>query len=88
LPVADEKAGVFDIVSTNEKERLLAEALATLPPRAHELIILCKFQGVFHRDAAHQLGISERTVDEHLLRGTKRLGEELRKRGLRGLYER
>lgn len=85
--VMDDGAGVVETVSQHEKEQLLAEALAALPPRAHELIILCKLNGVSRREAAEKLGISERTVDEHLLRGTKRLGEELQKRGLCDLYE-
>ncbi|MGH7944143.1 MAG: RNA polymerase sigma factor [Opitutaceae bacterium] len=86
--VMDDRPGVIEIVSEGEKERLLSDALSALPPRAHELIILCKLNGLSHRAAAEKLGISERTVDEHLLRGTKRLGEELRKRGLCDLYER
>ena len=36
--------------------------------------------------AARRLGISKRTVDEHLRRGMKRLGEELRRRDLEGHF--
>ena len=85
--VIDETADVAEIISSLEKERLLADALAMLPSRAHEVVILCKINGLSHYEAARQLGISERTVDEHLRRGMKRLGEELRKRGVHRLYE-
>lgn len=85
--VPDETADVATIISDIEKERLLATALAALPARAHELIILCKLEGLSHREAAQRLGISERTVDEHLRRGIKRLSVELEKRGLRSFYE-
>lgn len=86
--VMDDRADVVETVSKIEKECFLADALAALSPRARELIVLCKLNGFSHREAAEKLGISERTVDEHLLRGTKRLGEELRRRGLRNLYKR
>ena len=85
--VIDEAADVAETISSLEKERLLADALAILPSRAHEVVILCKINGLSHCEAARQLGISARTVDEHLRRGMKRLGEELRKRGLHRLYE-
>lgn len=85
--VIDETADITESISTLEKERLLADALATLPSRAHEVMILCKINGQSHAEAARQLGISERTVDEHLRRGMKRLGQALRKRGRQSLYE-
>lgn len=85
--VIDETANVVETISTHEKERLLADALSSLPSRAHDVVILCKINGLSHRAAAGQLGIAEKTVDEHLRRGMKRLGEALRKRGLHSLYE-
>lgn len=85
--VVDERADIPASIRANEKERLLAEALATLPERAHEVVVLCKIDGLSHAEAAERLGISRRTVDEHLRRGLKRLGLELRKRGVEGLYE-
>lgn len=87
LPAPDDATSAVDSISRQEKEQLLAEALATLPPRGRELIILCKLDRLSHREAAEKLGISERTVGEHLLRSTRRLGAELRRRGLHGLYE-
>lgn len=85
--IADERADVTAQIRTREKERLLADALATLPQRAHDVVILCKIEGLSHAAAAERLGISKRTVDEHLRRGVSRLGHELRRRGLEHLYE-
>lgn len=84
--IIDEGADVVETVSTHEKELLLATALATLPSRAHEVVVLCKLKGLSHGEAARRLGISKRTVDEHLRRGMKRLGEELRRRDLEGHF--
>lgn len=81
LPVLEEGPGVVGAVSAEEKVRLLAKVLATLPPRSRDVIMLCKLQGLTHREAAARLGIAEKTVDEHLLRGLKRLGEQLRRHG-------
>ncbi len=85
--IIDESADIAESISTLEMERMLADALATLPSRAHEVIVLCKINGRSHAKAARQLGISERTVDEHVRRGMKRLGQALRKRGRQSLYE-
>ena len=85
--VIDEAADIAAAIGANEKERVLAEALATLPERAYEAVILCKFEGLSHAEAAERLGVSKRTVDEHVRRGLKRLGSELRERGLEGLFE-
>jgi RNA polymerase sigma factor (sigma-70 family) len=85
--VVDESTNVGETIGAHEKECLLAAALSKLPARAHDIVILCKLNGLSHREAAEQLGIAERTVDEHLRRGMKRLGAELRKRGLNSLYD-
>jgi len=81
LAVMEDRPGVVEAASTEEKVRLLAVALTSLPPRSREVIMLCKLQGLTHREAAVHLGIAEKTVDEHLLRGLKRLGELLRRQG-------
>ncbi len=87
LDIVDERADVAASIRAGEKASLLAEALARLPDRAHEVVILCKIEGLSHAEAAERLGISKRTVDEHVRRGLKRLGHELRKRGVEGVYE-
>lgn len=85
--VVDESADIPATLGAEEKERVLAEALALLPERAYEVVLLCKIDGLSHAEAAERLGISKRTVDEHLRRGMKRLGDELRQRGAEGLFE-
>jgi DNA-directed RNA polymerase specialized sigma24 family protein len=42
--------------------------------------------GLSHRDAAQHLGISEKTVDEHMMRGLKRLSDELRQERCRDVF--
>lgn len=87
LPVIDDKRGVADAVSMDEKIGLLAAGLATLPPRGRDAVMLRKFKGLSRRETAAQLGISENTVDEHLRRSTKKLGEFLLKHGVDSYYD-
>lgn len=51
--------------------RLLARALATLPPRCREITVLRKLQGVPQREIAARLGIAEKTVEQHVARGVR-----------------
>lgn len=82
LPVADERPGAFELLSADERLQSLADAIATLPPRGRELMLLCKIHGLTHHQAAARLGVAPKTVDEHISRGLKQLGAELRARGL------
>lgn len=82
MAVIDEVSDVSGVVDTNEKIRLLADALEVLPTRCREIVILCKLQGHSYRDVALKLALSEKTVAEHVYRGVQRLGEELQRRGV------
>ncbi len=84
LRAATEAPSAIDAVSLREKITLLADALVALPPRSRQIVMLCKFEGRLRRDVAEELGISEKTVDEHLWRGIKRIEDFLRRRGVAG----
>ncbi len=60
LCVIDDMAGAAEIIETNERIAFLADALDALPPRCREVMILCKLQGASYREAATQLGLSEK----------------------------
>jgi RNA polymerase sigma-70 factor (ECF subfamily) len=86
LPVAAPEIGVETALAEAERLRLLGDAIAALPPRSRELIVLCKIDGLTHREAAARLGLAPKTVDEHIHRGLRRLGAELRARGLENYF--
>jgi RNA polymerase sigma factor (sigma-70 family) len=86
LRVITDSRDVAETISLEEKIRLLAEALTTLPPRCRHIIMLCKFEGKLRREAAAELGISEKTVDEQLSRGVSRIEDFLRQRGVDGFH--
>ncbi len=84
LPVLVEAPDALEALSHTEKVEFLVEALAGLPARCREIMILRKFQHVPQREIAARLGISERTVESQVTRGMKLIEERLRARGLRG----
>lgn len=82
-----EEAQVADArreLGTREKVRLLAEAVAELPERCREIVILRKLQGLSQREVADRLGLSERTVEVQVAKGVRRCEDFLRARGVEG----
>lgn len=59
---------------------LLAEAVASLPPRCREVFVLRRFRGVSQRDIAVQLGLSEQTVQVQAARGLRKVEAFLKRR--------
>ncbi|MFC3196720.1 RNA polymerase sigma factor [Parapedobacter deserti] len=55
----------------NETRKLLAEAVALLPPRQREVFIRCHVQGAKQAEAAASLGISIHTLKSHLQQATQ-----------------
>ena len=68
-----------------EKAWLLGEALASLPERNREIIMLRKFKEIPQKEVAAHFGLSEEAVEHHVARGLKRCEAYLRKRGIRGI---
>jgi RNA polymerase sigma factor (sigma-70 family) len=87
LPVAADEPGTADRACTQERVRLLADAIESLPARCREIIILRKIHGLSQKDTAARLGLSERTIEVQIARGVKRCEDFLRRRGMRGLYD-
>lgn len=84
LPVYEEGPDAAAAAGRQDRIRLLAAALVELPPTCRQVVMLRKLQCLSRTATADRLGIAEKTVDEHLARGLRRLGERLRARGLNG----
>jgi len=69
----DDTPGVLEMFDRSERVELVTNALMRLPPRCREVVMLYKLKGMSRRDVALALGISEKTVDEQVARGVKRL---------------
>ncbi len=86
LDVVDDGPGVAELASANEKIELLSEALTSLPPRCREVVMLYKLKGLSRSVVAGRLGIAEKTVDEQVSRGVKRLEEFFRAHGVEDFF--
>lgn len=53
--------------------RRVRAALAQLPPRCQEVVLLRKIEGLSHREIAARTGLSPRTVEVHLTQGMRRI---------------
>lgn len=84
LSVLEDRHNAVESLTYAEKVSLLAEALASLPARCREIMILRKFKNVSHAEIAARLGISDRTVESQITRGMKLVAARLRDRGLHG----
>ncbi|MGH7958299.1 MAG: RNA polymerase sigma factor [Opitutaceae bacterium] len=86
LRVLYERPDAAEAAGMQEKIRLLADAVESLPARCREVVVLRKIQGIPQKEVATMLSLSEKTVESHFTRGMKRCEAHLRERGVCGLF--
>lgn len=82
LPVVEERPDAAETVAHEQELAILHEAIAALPPRCREILVLRRFQGLSHREIAARLGISANTVDAQLCLAVFRCRQFLLLRGV------
>jgi RNA polymerase sigma factor (sigma-70 family) len=82
LSVLTDSEGVPEAVGQAQELQLLAEAVRALPDRTRHVLTLRKLFGLPQKDIAARLGISEHTVEAHVIKGMRRCTEYFRRRGL------
>ena len=75
------QAAADDVVDSRERIRLLARAIAALPPQCAKVFILRKMQGLSQNEIAVRLNISVRTVENHVAVGLSRCKAYMRAHG-------
>lgn len=75
------QAAVDDAVDGRERIRMLARAIAALPPQCAKVFILRKMQGLSQKEIASRLNISVRTVENHVALGLVRCKAYMRAHG-------
>jgi len=71
VEAADERLAADDV------GRFVRKWIAELPARRREAFLLSRDHGLFHREIAEIMGLSERTVDTHILLALRQLRERL-----------
>lgn len=82
LPAVEHGASAAEIVSYDQEVAILHEAIAALPPRCREILILRRFHGYSHERIARQLNIAAKTVDAQLCIAVFRCRQFLLLRGV------
>lgn len=73
VPPPPTAAPVEDAALADDDARAVAGALARLPPRQRECVVVCTLLGLSHTETAALLGVSAGSVKTHVHRGTRRL---------------
>lgn len=71
--VMDETPDAAQQAVQHERLQLLAQAIATLPRKMKETILLCRCEGLSQKEAAERMGISTSTVEGHVCEGLARM---------------
>ncbi|MCL6524829.1 MAG: RNA polymerase sigma-70 factor [Thermoflavifilum sp.] len=66
-----------DVLISKEQLHQIQEALDALPPRAREVLLLCKEYRLSYAEVAELLGISTATVNVHMTQALKKLWQSL-----------
>lgn len=80
--VFDDAPHAAETASRRQETDLLATAIAELPPRCREILVLRKFENLSHREIAERLGISVHTVEAQLTKALHRCEEFFARHGL------
>jgi RNA polymerase sigma factor (sigma-70 family) len=77
LNIISEEPGLDRQVGARQELARLRLIVAALPGQCRRVFELRKFEGLSHRDVAQRMGLSEKTVENHLTRALARIGEAL-----------
>jgi RNA polymerase sigma-70 factor (ECF subfamily) len=65
-------------ISAHEELRRLAEAIDLLPPRCREVVWMRRVDELSQKEVARRLGITEKSVEKHVMKGMKLLAAVFR----------
>ncbi|HZP65701.1 MAG TPA: sigma-70 family RNA polymerase sigma factor [Rudaea sp.] len=73
--------GADQIAAVHQEVAIVAKAISTLPARARAVLQLARIEGYSQKEIAAQLGITPKTVENHLTRALAQLATRLRSGG-------
>jgi RNA polymerase sigma factor (sigma-70 family) len=75
LNVSVDEISVERRVSAREELKLLARALDLLPPKCRKVLWLRRVEGLSQKEVAERLGVTVKTVEQHVSKGARMLVE-------------
>jgi RNA polymerase sigma-70 factor (ECF subfamily) len=75
--LADESATPEQSAIAHDDLRQMAEVIASMPEQTREAFVLRRVRGLSQREIASHMGLSENTVEKHIVRGIRWLGNWL-----------
>lgn len=82
LPTLDDQRDACETIEHQQRLEMLIEAVASLPERCRQVMILRHLDGLAYKEIAERLGISRETVKVHMVKGVRDCIRYFRERGL------
>ena len=79
--VLDDDGTPEERLVARDELRRLGEVVADMPPRAREVFVLRRIEGLSQRGVAERLGVSVSTVEKHLAKAMLRLSDAMARGG-------
>jgi RNA polymerase sigma-70 factor (ECF subfamily) len=82
MPLLHEAPELGETLERQQRHAVLIEAIASLPERCREVVMLRHLEGLSYKEIAERLGISPNTVKLHIVKGMKDCTAFFRAHGL------
>ena len=82
MPVLEETPSAEEALERQQRHEILIEAIASLPDRCREVLMLRHLDGLPYKEIAVRLGISPNTVKVHMVKGVRDCVAFFRSQGL------
>lgn len=82
LPALEAQPDVVEALEHRQRLDVLIEAVASLPERCRQVMMLRHLDGLAYKEIADRLGISRETVKVHMIKGVRDCIRHFRQRGL------
>lgn len=84
MPALEEAPGIEATLDRQQRLEVLIEAVAALPDRCRQVMMLRHLDGLAYKEIAERLGISPETVKVHMIKGVRDCTAFFRQRGMLG----